>query len=97
MESNTIRRWIIYRGFYIIFKPVVEAWIRCIICLQFTREERARRQIVNAGNSAHLRVFQSTQTLDSDGGTAYPSALPALACEIIHPGIRYNAKTAFPE
>ena len=79
-------------GLYVIFKPVVEVWI---ICLQFTREER--RKNLNTGNLAHLRVFQSTQTLDSDGGTAYPSALPALACEIIHPGIRYSAKTAFPE
>jgi hypothetical protein len=95
MESNTVRRWIIYGGFYIIFKPAVEVWIRCIICLEFTLEER--RKIVNTGNLANLRVFQSTQTLDSDGGTAYPSALPALVCEIIHPGIRYNAKNAFPE
>ena len=83
-----------YGEFYVIFKPV-EVWIRCIICLQFTREET--HKIVNSGNLAHLRAFQSTQTLVSDGGTAYPTALPALACEIIHPGIRYNAKTAFPE
>jgi hypothetical protein len=75
----------------------VEAWIRCIICLQFTCEERNRRQIVNTANLAHLWVFQSTQTPDSDGGTAYPCALPSLAREIIHPGMRHDAKTAFPE
>lgn len=76
MESNTIRRWIMCGGFYINFKPVVEIWIRCIICLRFTHEER--RKIVNTGNLAHPRVFQFTQTLDSDGGTAYRSALPTL-------------------
>ena len=45
-------------GFYIIFKPVVEVWISCKICLQFTHEERSK--IVNTWNLAHLRVFQST-------------------------------------
>jgi hypothetical protein len=84
-----------YGGMYIIFKPVVKVWIRCIIYLQFASEER--RKVVNTGNLTHLRVFQSTRVLDSDRGTAYPSALPVLTCEIIHPGIRYNAKTAFPE
>jgi hypothetical protein len=63
MENTTIRRWILYGEFYIIFKTFVGTGIRCIICLQFTHEER--RKIMNTGDLSQPRVSVHTKTAAS--------------------------------